>query len=65
LRTAVARRTKNEQSYFFTSNLTSLAGEFPSEYLDLGVDQLLKDAQAGVPAAKKGKKLLFDNRFRK
>jgi hypothetical protein len=39
--------------------------EFPSEYLDLSVDQLLKDAQSGVQAAVKGKKLLFDNRFRK
>ncbi len=39
--------------------------EFPSEYLDLSVDQVLKDAQAGVAAAKKAKKLLFDNRFRK
>ena len=43
----------------------SIMREFPSEYLDLSVDQLLKDAQSGVQAAVKGKKLLFDNRFRK
>jgi hypothetical protein len=39
--------------------------EFLSEYLDVTVDQILEDAQAGVPAAKKAKKLLFDKRFRK
>lgn len=43
----------------------SIMREFPSEYLDLSVDQLLKDAQGGVQAAIKGKKLLYDNRFRK
>jgi hypothetical protein len=39
----------------------SIMREFPSEYLDLSVDQLLKDAQSGVQAAVKWKKLLFDN----
>jgi hypothetical protein len=39
--------------------------EFPSEYLDVSVDQMLRDAKAGIQAAKKAKKLLFENRFRK
>jgi hypothetical protein len=53
-------------SAFISENCKgSILREFPSEYLDLSIDQLLKDAQAGVPAAKKGIKLLFDNRFRK
>jgi|ERR1700730_5547304 len=43
----------------------SIMREFPGEYLDLSVDQLLKDAQGGVQAAKMGKTLLFDNRIRK
>jgi hypothetical protein len=53
-------------SAFTTQNCKgSILREFPGEYLDLSVDQLLKDAQGGVQAAIKGKKLLFDNRFRK
>ncbi|MGH6796435.1 MAG: hypothetical protein ACREDH_14860 [Methylocella sp.] len=53
-------------SAFITQNCKgSIMREFPSKYLDLSVDQLLKDAQGGVQAAVKGKKLLFDNRFRK
>jgi hypothetical protein len=53
-------------SAFISENCKgSILREFPSEYLDLSTDQLLKDAEAGVPAAKKSKKLFFDNRFRK
>jgi hypothetical protein len=53
-------------SAFITENCKGVVlREFPSEYHDLSVDQVLKDAQAGVPAAKKAKKLLFDKRFRK
>jgi len=43
----------------------SILREFPSEYLDLSVNQVLNDANAGIAAAKKAKKLLFNNRFRK
>jgi hypothetical protein len=38
---------------------------FPGEYLDQTVDQVLKDAKAGVGAAQTAKKLLFNNRYRK
>jgi hypothetical protein len=33
--------------------------EFPSEYLDLSVDQLLKDAQGGVQNCRKGEQAPF------
>jgi hypothetical protein len=53
-------------SAFIAQNCKGLImREFPSQYLDLSVDQLLQDAQGGVQAAIKGRKLLFDNRFRK
>jgi hypothetical protein len=53
-------------SAFITENCTgSILREFPSEYLDLSVDQVLNDANAGIAAARKAKKLLFNNRFRK
>ncbi|MGH6822508.1 MAG: hypothetical protein ACRECP_03530 [Methylocella sp.] len=38
---------------------------FPGQYLDLPVDQVLSDAKAGVRAAQRAKKLLFNNRYRK
>jgi hypothetical protein len=53
-------------SEFITQNCNgSILREFPSQYLDVTVDQLLRDAQAGNAAARKAKKLLFDNRFSK
>jgi hypothetical protein len=53
-------------SAFITENCKgSILREFPSEYLDLSVDQVLSDANAGIAAARKAKKLLFSNRFRK
>ncbi len=53
-------------SAFITENCKgSILREFPSEYLDLSVNQVLNDANAGIAAAKKAKKLLFNNRFRK
>jgi hypothetical protein len=57
-------------SAFITENCKenckgSILREFPSQYLDLSVDQMLNDANAGIAAARKAKKLLFNNRFRK
>lgn len=60
----VAQETKC--SAFITENCRgTILREFPSEYLDLSIDQMLKDANAGIAAARKAKKLLFNNRFRK
>ncbi len=53
-------------SAFITENCKGgILREFPSEYLDVSVDKVLQDANSGIPAARKAKKLLFDNRFRK
>jgi hypothetical protein len=43
----------------------SILREFPGEYLDKTVDQVLKDAKNGIRPARSAKKLLFDNRFQK
>ena len=53
-------------SAYITDNCKgSILREFPSEYLDVSVDQMLSDAKAGIRAARKAKKLLFENRFQK
>jgi len=63
--TALVQVAQNVTCSAFIAENCKGSSEFPSEYLDVTVDQILKDAQAGVSAAKKAKKLLFDKRFRK
>ncbi|MCW0002217.1 hypothetical protein OE766_28895 [Pararhizobium sp. YC-54] len=48
-----------------TSCRGSVMREFPSQYLDVEIDDVRRDAQSGNAAARKALKLMFDKRFQK
>lgn len=59
----IEKETADE--YISKNRKGSIRSEFPGEYYGKTLNEIEKDANNGNAAAKKAKKLLNDNRFKK
>jgi len=59
----IEKETADE--YISKNRKGSIRSEFPGEYYGKALNEIEKDANNGNAAAKKAKKLLNDNRFKK